>query len=375
MKVLLTGGGTGGHIYPALAVARRLQEMHADVELLYIGTERGLESTIVPDNDIPFKAIEMEGFKRGFSLDDIKYNLKSVHLFLQGIRSAKEIIADFQPDVVLGTGGYVSAPICYAAAKADIPTVLHEQNSYLGLTNKMLIRYVDKVAISFNDIYEQVDKHYEKLVFTGNPRGQEVVSAQLPMVDTILGLDVTKSIVLIMGGSRGAAHINQAVVDAYPELRLKNYQVIFVPGKVHYAEIEQKLNAIAPLKHNPTFVVLPYIKNITEVLHHVAVVVSRSGATTIAELTTLGLPSILIPSPYVTDDHQTRNAMSLIGQDAALLLSEAELTGETLLAKLDELMSDASERLQMGRRAKAIGEPYATDKLIQVMMDEMKANI
>src|SRR5699024_9702913 len=144
MRVLLTGGGTGGHIYPALAVARRLKEMDADVTLLYIGTERGLESTLVPKEGIAFQAIEIEGFKRSFDFDSLKYNLKSATLFLTSIKKAKDIIRDFKPDVVLGTGGYVSAPICYAAAKAGIPTVVHEQNSFLGLTNKFLIRYIDR---------------------------------------------------------------------------------------------------------------------------------------------------------------------------------------------------------------------------------------
>jgi UDP-N-acetylglucosamine--N-acetylmuramyl-(pentapeptide) pyrophosphoryl-undecaprenol N-acetylglucosamine transferase len=372
MKVLLTGGGTGGHIYPALAVARRLKVIQTDVELLYIGTERGLESTIVPNNGIPFKAVEMEGFKRGFDFNSLKYNLNSVRLFLKGIRSAQRIVDEFKPDVVLGTGGYVSAPICYAAAKAGIPTVVHEQNSFLGLTNKFLIRYVDKLAISFNDIYDQVDKHQEKLVFTGNPRGQEVVSTEPPNIDTVFGLDVTQPIILIMGGSRGAAKINQSVVEAYPQLYKNDYQVIFIPGAVHFDEMVEQLNRISPLAENTKFVVKPYIDNMIEVLHHVSVVVSRSGATTIAELTALGLPSILIPSPYVTDDHQTRNAMSLVNQEAALLLTEEALSGETLLEKIDELMTDSNKRSHMSQRAQEVGQPHATDQLIQVMLDEIK---
>ncbi|HLR92227.1 MAG TPA: undecaprenyldiphospho-muramoylpentapeptide beta-N-acetylglucosaminyltransferase [Atopostipes sp.] len=372
MKVLLTGGGTGGHIYPALAVARRLQEMETDVELLYVGTSRGLESSIVPKEGIPFKAIEIEGFKRQFSFSGLKYNLKSVGLFLKSINAAKKIIREFNPDVVLGTGGYVSAPICYVASKQGIATVVHEQNSFLGLTNKFLIRYIDRLAISFQDIYEQVGEYKNKVVFTGNPRAQEVNSADLPMVDHIYGLDITKPIALIFGGSRGAPKINQAVVEAYPILRTRDYQIIFVPGNRHYEKVHNELEAISPLEQNPHFVVKPYIDDMIDVLRNVSLIVSRSGATTIAEITVLGIPSVLIPSPNVTEDHQTKNAMSLVHNEAAILLKEENLNGETLLNTLDELMNHADRRGFMSQRARELGEPYATDQLIQVMLDEMK---
>ncbi len=372
MRVLLTGGGTGGHIYPALAVARRLKEMDADVTLLYIGTERGLESTLVPKEGIAFQAIEIEGFKRSFDFDSLKYNLKSATLFLTSIKKAKDIIRDFKPDVVLGTGGYVSAPICYAAAKAGIPTVVHEQNSFLGLTNKFLIRYIDRLAISFKDIYKQVKGYEDKVVFTGNPRAQEVAAQPLQMIDAIYNLEVTEPIVLIFGGSRGAEKINEAVVAAYPQLRNRSYQVLFVTGPQHYEEIVAQLNAHSPLVRNPKFVVKPYIHNMVEVLRHTAAIVSRSGATTIAEITVLGIPSILIPSPNVTDDHQTQNAMSLVDHQAATLLQEADLTGQRLLDEIDTLMENKAARQAMSERAREIGQPHATDQLIQVMLDEIK---
>lgn len=372
MRVLLTGGGTGGHIYPALAVARRLKEMDAEVSLLYIGTERGLESTIVPKEGIAFQSIEIEGFKRRLNFEGLKYNLNSARLFFKSIREAKKIVRKFKPDVVLGTGGYVSAPICYAAAKAGIPTVVHEQNSFLGLTNKFLIRYIDRLAISFDEILTQVDGYEEKVVFTGNPRAQEVAEQELPMVDTVYGLDILEPIVLIFGGSRGAERINQAVVEAYPKLRHRPYQVIFVTGEYYYDEIVAELEKISPLDQNRNFVVKPYLHDMMEVMRHVSAIVSRSGATTIAEITVLGIPSVLIPSPNVTDDHQTQNAMSLVNYDAALLLKEDDLTSEQLLVKLDQLMENPEKRAEMSEKARALGEPHATDLLIQVMLDEIK---
>ena len=372
MRVLLTGGGTGGHIYPALAVARRLQEMDPQVDLLYVGTKRGLESTIVPSENIPFKTIKIEGFMRKLNFEGIKYNIRSVHLFLRSIGEAKKIIREFNPDVVLGTGGYVSAPICYAASKEGIATVVHEQNSFLALTNKFLLRYIDHLAISFDDIYEQVKKYQDKIVFTGNPRAQEVNSLNLPMIDHVLGLDVTKPIALIFGGSRGAPKINQAVVEAYPILRTRGYQIIFIPGEEHYEKIVKQLNDISPLSRNSHFVVKPYINHMIDILRNVSVIVSRSGATTIAEITVLGIPSVLIPSPYVTDDHQTKNAQSLVNNEAAILLKEDQLSGKSLLSKIDELMNNADKRDFMSERARELGQPRATDQLIQVMLDEVK---
>ncbi len=372
MKVLLTGGGTGGHIYPAIAVARRLEEIEPELNLLYVGTKRGLESTIVPEEGIRFEAIEIEGFKRKLDFEGIKYNLKSVGLFLKSIQEAKQIIRKFKPDVVLGTGGYVSAPICYAAARAGIPTVVHEQNSFLGLTNKFLIRFVDKLAISFDDIYEQTEKYRQKVVFTGNPRAQELVSAEIVKTPELFGLDPDQPIVLILGGSRGAEKINQSFVEAYPMLKERNYQILIATGESHYETIMQQLNEIFPLEEHPHIIVRPYINNMIEVLQHSSLLISRSGATTIAEITALGLPSILIPSPYVTDDHQTKNAMSLVKNGAAVLLEEKNLDGTSLLIKLDDLMLNQERLQKMSEHSKELGEPFATDQLIQVMLDEIK---
>lgn len=375
MKVLLTGGGTGGHIYPALAVAKRLSEIESDLELLYVGTNRGLESTIVPNEGIPFKSIEIEGFKRKLNISGIKYNIRSVSLFIKSIFEAKKIIREFKPDIVLGTGGYVSAPICYVASREGIPTIVHEQNSYLGLTNKFLLPFVDQLAISFDDIYEQVGKHREKLVFTGNPRAQELASAEINYQADLYGLDPLKKIIVILGGSRGAERINQAVVEAYPELIKKDYQIILATGEIHYDKIIKDLNEIVALNEVRNIVVKDYIKNMMDVLQHSSLLVSRSGATTIAEITALALPSILIPSPDVTDDHQTKNAMSLVNNEAALLLKEENLNGESLLASLDRLMADEAKLSKMAEASQNLSEPFATDQLIQLMLDQLKEKI
>ena len=227
-------------------------------------------------------------------------------------------------------------------------------------------------AISFEDVLDQVSGHEDKVVFTGNPRAQEVSKIGMPMIDTIYGLNVTKPIVLIFGGSRGAAKINEAVIEAYPRLVTRDYQIIFVTGEHYFEDVTRQLNAIAPLKNNPHFVVKPYIHNMINVLRHSSLIISRSGATTIAEITVLGVPSILIPSPNVTEDHQTKNAMSLVNNQAAILLKEEDLNAESFLREIDYVMTNSSIRQSMGERALELGQPFATDQLIQVMLDEIR---
>lgn len=373
MKVLLTGGGTGGHIYPALALMRRLREVQPDTKFLYVGTERGLESKLVPDQNIPFKSVKIEGFKRKLNLDGIKYNINTVRLFLKGIKDSKKIIREFQPDVVLGTGGYVCAPVCYAAAKEGIPTIIHEQNSVAGITNKFLARYVDKIAICFDEAREQFSKQGEKIVFPGNPRAQEVAGIQSQGELEEYGLDPEKKTVLIFGGSRGAQQINDAFVASYADFVEKDYQILFATGEIHFEKIREELiGEYGPVLNPQNVSVVPYIENMPQVFAGVSLVVGRSGATTLAELTALGMPSVLIPSPNVTEDHQTKNAMSLVKKDAALMITESELTKDKLLASIDELMQDEAKRTQMAERARENGKPFAADELIQVLLDTIK---
>ncbi|WP_407389604.1 undecaprenyldiphospho-muramoylpentapeptide beta-N-acetylglucosaminyltransferase [Carnobacterium jeotgali] len=361
MKILLSGGGTGGHVYPALALMRRIQEVDPTAEFLYVGTEKGLESRIVKDYNIPFASVKIQGFKRSISFD----TLKTIQLFINSIKQAKKIVKDFQPDVVIGTGGYVCAPVVYAASKLKIPSIIHEQNSVAGVTNKFLARYVTKIAVCFEEAKMEFSKYPEKVCFTGNPRAQEVSTVQKKAALEAYNLDSEKPTVLIFGGSRGAKRINDAFVEALPELVTKNYQVLMATGDIHFETIKSQLAKMANGKFNVS--VVSYISNMPEVFSTVSLVVSRSGATTLAELTALGLPSVLIPSPYVTNDHQTKNAESLVNKHAALLIKEPELTGNRLVQTLDELMMNPAKRHEMAKNAKKIGMPFASDSLIDVI--------
>lgn len=360
MKVLLTGGGTGGHIYPALALMRRLKSIDPTTEFLYVGTERGLESTIVPNAGVPFKAIKVEGFKRSLSLD----NVKTIQLFLQGIFKARKIVKEFAPDVVIGTGGYVCGPVMYAAAKLRIPTIIHEQNSVAGVTNKFLARYVDKIATCFEEARSEFNKYSSKVVYTGNPRAQEVAGIKPSGALKEYNLKPGVPTVLIFGGSRGAKAINTSFIEAIPAFSKKDYQVLFASGEVHYNTILEQVGEVTE-----NISIVPYIPNMPEIFANVSVVVSRSGATTLAEVTALGLPSILIPSPIVTNDHQTSNANSLVKHNAAKMIAEKDLTTETFIQTIDELMNDPEKRKEMSQQAEKIGVPDASDRLIQVIND------
>ena len=361
MKIILSGGGTGGHIYPALAMIRRLQVMNPTVEVLYVGTEKGLEKKIVEKAGIPFKTVEIQGFKRSLSLS----NFKTIQLFFKSVADSKKIVKEFKPDIVIGTGGYVCGPVVYAAAKLNVPTIIHEQNSVAGVTNKFLARFVSKIAICFEEARAEFPKFQDKVVLTGNPRAQEVANIEKSPVLTEYGLATQTPTLLIFGGSRGARKINEAFLEALPELATKDYQVLFATGEVHYEKINQEVEKLN--LQNKNVAVVPYIYNMPEVFANVSVVMGRSGATTLAELTALGLPSILIPSPYVTNDHQTKNAESLSHHNAARLIPDNELNGAQFIQAADELMLNEPLREEMAKEAKKLGVVDASDRLIRLI--------
>ena len=222
MRIIVSGGGTGGHIYPALATVQRLKALEPDTEVLYIGSERGLEGSIVPKAGFNFKSLKVQGFHRSLSLD----NFKTIYLFLKATREAKKYLDAFKPDVVVGTGGYVSGPVLYAAQQMGIPTVIHEQNSVVGVTNKFLARKVTKVGVAFPAALPAFKDNLATIV--GNPRAQEVVDGQGSFDWEGLGLLPNKPSVLVFGGSQGAIKINASMIDALSSFANKPYQVIFV---------------------------------------------------------------------------------------------------------------------------------------------------
>jgi UDP-N-acetylglucosamine--N-acetylmuramyl-(pentapeptide) pyrophosphoryl-undecaprenol N-acetylglucosamine transferase len=365
MKIAVSGGGTGGHIYPALALIREIQKQHNDTQVLYIGTLNGLESKIVPKENIPFKSIHITGFRRKLSFE----NVKTVLRFIKGVRDSRKILKEFKPDIVVGTGGYVCGPVVYAAAKLRIPTIIHEQNSVPGLTNKFLSRYVDRIAICFEQARDFFPR--EKTVFTGNPRASEVLNQDGIKGRLSIGLSTTMPSVLIFGGSRGAKPINEAVIKSLPEFAGKPYQVLYVTGDVHYDEVKKEVELVG----NPKNVVIkPFIHNMPEVLAGMDLVVSRAGATTLAEITSLGIPSVLIPSPYVTNNHQEKNASSLSEHGAAKVLLEKDLTGNSLITNIDRILLNKEILKEMKVNSKKIGVPDSASRMYNMMKEVIKGN-
>ena len=362
MRVMLCGGGTGGHIYPALSIVNALKEANSDVEVLYIGTENGLESEIVAKASIPFKSIEVSGFRRKLSFD----NVKSVIRFLTAKKLSKKYIREFRPDVVIGTGGYVCAPVVYAAAKLGVPTVIHEQNSLPGITNKFLARFVDCVLICFAD----AGKYFSdvRVVLTGNPRASEVVNT-LRLGKTAMGLSAGKKTVLISGGSRGAKPINDAFVARIAEYERADFEVVFVTGDVHYDDI---CGQIAGLGEFRNVSVRPFIDDMPKFLVNVDLFVGRSGATFLSEITALGVPSVLIPSPYVTENHQEFNARSVTDHGGGVLILERDLNGERLFDEISRVMSDDSMLRSMQDATKKLGIPDATKRILDVIDELVK---
>lgn len=364
MRVVVSGGGTGGHIYPALAFMRYLEKQE-DVEYLYIGTKRGLESKIVPQAGYAFESIKIEGLKRSLSLE----NLKTAYYMVTSVIKARKILKEFKPDVVIGTGGYVCAPVLFAASLLKVPTIIHEQNSVAGVTNKFLAKWVNKIAICFDDVKKDFASYSDKVILTGNPRGQEVVEIKKnPEYLDSIGVQTDLPIVVIFGGSRGSERMNEVFVEALEGFADKNYHVIMVTGEVHYDKINNQITNLE--KSLPNVSVFPYIKDMPQLFQNVDLVVCRSGATTLTELTALGLASILIPSPYVTNNHQEANARSLVDQGAASMILEKELNAQTMLAEIDHILLDSHKKEAMATCAKKMGITDASSRLTS-MIHEM----
>lgn len=358
MKIVLSGGGTGGHIYPALALREYILSVYPNAQFLYIGSEKGLENDIVTRQNIAFKSIQVQGIRRSLSLS----NLKTAWLAITSVSKCKKILKEFQPDVVIGTGGYVCGPVLYAASKLSIPTVIHEQNSVAGVTNKILAKYVTKICTCFETVVSDFEKYKQKVVLTGNPRGQELIGKLIDRTALEqIGLSNEKQTVLIFGGSRGAANLNQHMIDYYHLYTQMNTQVIFVTGQAHYE------NVMSQIKDTKHFKIVPYLNNMVDILNAVDLVVCRSGATTLAELTAIGMPSVLVPSPYVTNNHQEKNARSLVDKQAAEMVLETELSSEKLYHYVYDLANDMTRLEKMAKNAKKMGITDSSTRLLNVI--------
>ncbi|RMC39854.1 MULTISPECIES: undecaprenyldiphospho-muramoylpentapeptide beta-N-acetylglucosaminyltransferase [unclassified Lactobacillus] len=366
MRVIFTGGGTGGHIYPIMAIIERLKERNlaTDDEILFVGTKKGLEANIVPAAGVNFKTLEIQGFSRKHLLN----NFTTIKKFIKATKNAKKIISEFKPDVVVGTGGYVSGAIVYSAAKMGIPTMIHESNSVVGVANKFLGHFVDKICYTFDDAAKQFSEK-KKLVKTGNPRSQQVLRLLSASANNITSkYDSKMPTVLVFGGSRGALTINRIMLQSLKKLNQKPYKIIWVTGMYYYEEIKKKLAGI----QYDNITILSYVKDMPALLPKMTCVVSRSGATSIAEFTALGVPAILIPSPNVTHNHQMKNALDLEKAGAATVIAENDLNPNNFISSIDHILLDSKYADAMSIASKRLGVPNASDQIIKVMEEITK---
>lgn len=365
MRVLVTGGGTGGHINPAIAIAKYIMEKEPDSEILYVGTEHGLEKKLVPAQNIPIKYIDVYGFKGKFSLKNIMVAYKAA----RGIGDSKKIIKEFNPQIVIGTGGYVCGPVLYAAIKMGIPTIIHEQNVFPGLTVKMLADKVNAVATSFDTTKNYLKKR-RKIVLTGNPVRADLL--KVTHYEGRLKFDLAeKPTVLIMGGSLGARSINDAICEIVIKNLAEDYNILASTGERNYAYVMGKIKeAGASIPGN--IKIMPYIYNTDYAFAASDIIVCRTGAVTVSELAASGKPSIVIPSPNVAHNHQEYNAKYLSDRGAAVLINDKDLTGIKLDAQIQTLINNEDILKDMSAKAKTAAIYDSTDKIYNLASSLIK---
>ncbi len=358
MRLIFSGGGTGGHIYPAIALIKELQEKEPSVEILYIGKLNAQEEKICKNENIPFIGIKVRYFYRKLTFK----NFLTIYEFVKAYHEVKKIVKQFKPDIIIGMGGYVCAPVVYAGARKHIKTIIHEQNSIPGLTNKFLSRYATCIAISFPSSIAYFKG--KKTILTGNPRAQEVLhSGRIKKVD--LGLDENKKLILIFMGSLGAKYVNQTIVKTLPILSKRDdIEVIFVTGKSHYDTI---ISEAEHLVINKNVFIKAYVDNMPQLYQHTDLIICRAGATSLAEICAIGIPVVLIPSPFVTNNHQEKNALDLVHLGGAIMIQEKDLTVESLTKEVNRLLEDSYKLRLLRINNKKFGIPDACDKFIEVI--------
>lgn len=363
LKVIISGGGTGGHIFPAISIANELRDRIPDIDILFVGALGKMEMERVPAAGYRIVGLPVVGFPRQLSFKMLGFFLK----LMQSMRLAKKIIKEFKPDVAVGVGGFASGPILKAAVKKRVPAVLQEQNSYAGVTNKMLAVDVDKICVA----YPHMERYFppEKLVMTGNPIRRSLNDAVVdkPEAREFFKLNAEQPVVLIVGGSLGARTINESVMGGLDLIRKSEVQIIWQTGSYYYREILDRLGNETP----DNLHVLEFVSRMDLAYAVADVVISRAGAGTISELCLLGKPCVLVPSPNVAEDHQTKNAMALVENKAAMLIKDAN-SKEQLLKETFSLLTDKQRLESLSENIKLLGRPNAAKEIVDVILEVAK---
>ena len=328
IRIIISGGGTGGHIFPAVSIANAIKEQHPEAEILFVGAEGRMEMQRVPAAGYQIIGLPVAGFDR-------KHLLKNISVLIKLMKSqikARRIIKEFKPDAAVGVGGYASGPTLKVAGSMGIPTLIQEQNSYAGVTNKLLAKKACKICVAYEGMERFFDK--EKIILTGNPIRQNLLNQQMSREEAIrsFNLDPTKKTVLIVGGSLGARTINNCVLNGLDQIRQSGVQFIWQTGKFYINEAKEK---VGQAENYPMLHTTDFITDMAAAYNAADLVISRAGAGSISEFCLLGKPVILVPSPNVAEDHQTKNALALVAKDAALYIKDAEASEKLLKTAIE----------------------------------------
>lgn len=375
MKFLISGGGTGGHIFPAISIANALREAEPDCEILFVGANGRMEMERIPDAGYNIVGLDIQGFER----KKIWKNFKVIFNFIKSYIKAKGIVRRFAPDVAVGVGGYVSAAAMRAAVACKVPIVLQEQNSFAGITNKFLAKKASKICVAYDGMERFFDK--SKIVLTGNPVRQNILKSDIDinLAYEHFRFDSSKKTLLIIGGSLGAKTINESILDNIDELLKSDFQVIWQTGKYYFPEIKQKLLSLYPQTAEPdetplklgNLFVSDFISAMDYAYRIADLVISRAGASSISELCLLGKPSILVPSPNVSENHQYHNAMSLVNKDATIMVEDNKAK-QILVKQAIDLIRDDNRLKELRENIQKLAFSDSAKRIAQVVLQQIK---
>lgn len=360
MKIIVSAGGTGGHLYPALALVEYIKTKDQNAQFLFVGTTDRLESHVVPEKGYDYRGLHVKGF-----VGNPLQKAKNVMIFVKSLSQSKKILKEFQPDIVIGFGGYPSASIVLAAQRMGIKTMIHEQNSIIGLTNKILIKKVDKIICCYQKALNEFPT--SKTVLLGNPRASVVSHQKLHDIHELYHIEPQRKTVVIVMGSLGSSSVNEMMKDALRIMQNDDYDVIYVTGQNFYDSMKNDLSQLNSHIH-----LVPYIDDMPSLISSCDLIVSRAGATTLAEITALSCASLLIPSPYVVANHQEYNAKELVDAKAAMWILEKDLDTYTFVEKVRYLLEHDDVREEMKKNAGQLGKPHACEDIYQEMLDTLE---
>ncbi len=361
MRYIVTGGGTGGHIYPALAIIMELKKQDNNAEILYVGTKNGMESDLVPKEGIDFKTVRVKGMPRSLNKESFIATKELIH----GIFDSRKILKEFKPDIVIGTGGYVCAPMVLVAALKKIPTVIHEQNVFPGITNKLLSRFVDKILITFEES-KKYFKNKDRIILTGNPIRDTLFNVDIENAYREFELDNTKKTILSFGGSNGQKKLNDSMYYFIKNALDSDIQIVHVTGKRFFDDFMKKLIQ-DNLMLNENIKIMPYLYNMPSMLNITDLIITSAGAITLSEISALGIPSILIPKANTAENHQEYNARVFSDRGAGELILENELTGELLYNTILEIINDNERLEKMAVETKKLGNSNSVKEIVNII--------